>query len=70
MKKKILITGSSQGIGFAIAERLVKNKENFVYINGRNKSKLIKAKKKLNNCDIAFGNVNKNKTLNKISKKN
>ncbi len=35
MKKKILITGSSQGIGFAIAERLVKNKKNFVYINGR-----------------------------------
>ena len=69
MKRKILITGSSKGIGFAIAKRLVKNKKNFIYINGRNKTKLIKAKKKLNNCDIAFGNVNKSKTLNKISKK-
>ena len=47
MKKNILITGSSRGIGLAIAERLLCEGNNVV-INGRNKKTLLKIKKKIN----------------------
>jgi len=47
MKKNILITGSSRGIGLAIAERLLCEGNNVV-INGRNKKTLLKIKKKKN----------------------
>ena len=45
MSKKILVTGSSSGIGLAIAIKL-KKKGNLVIINGRNKKKLINIQKK------------------------
>jgi len=70
MKKfKILITGSSRGIGFAIAKKLSANKNNLIYINGRNKNDLNKAKKKINNCEAILGDLTNEKTLKKISKK-
>ena len=40
-KLKILITGSSKGIGLSIAKKLSKNKNNLIYINGRNKNNLL-----------------------------
>ena len=46
MKKNILITGSSKGIGFAIAKKFSENGQN-VILNGRNLKNLIKAQKKI-----------------------
>ena len=60
-EKKILITGSTKGIGFAIAQKLIKNDKNFVYINGRKKANLLKAKKKLINCSTILGDIGKKK---------
>lgn len=45
--KKILITGGSSGIGYSIAEKCL-SEGAIVTITGRNESKLIKAKEKLN----------------------
>ena len=45
MKKNILVTGSSRGIGLAIAEKLL-HEGNNVVLNGRNKKTLLKIKKK------------------------
>ena len=67
-EKKILITGSTKGIGFAIAQKLIKNDKNFVYINGRKRVNLQKAKKKLINCSTILGDISKN-ILYKISKR-
>ncbi len=68
-KKKILVTGSSRGIGFAIAKQLSKNKRNIVYLNGRFKKSLEKAKKVIENCEIVFGDVNNESQLKRIEKK-
>ena len=68
-EKKILITGSTRGIGFAIAQKLIKNDKNFVYINGRKRVNLQKAKKKLINCSIIQGDISKKNILDKISKR-
>ena len=40
-KKNILITGSSKGIGSFIAKKLHEDKNNQIFINGRNKKDLI-----------------------------
>ena len=45
--KNILITGSSSGIGFYIAQSLSNLVDYKVFLNGKNINKLKKAKKKL-----------------------
>lgn len=67
MKKNVLITGSSKGIGFAIAKKFgeVGCK---VILNGRNSKKLIKAKKKIANSFIEKGDLSNEKNCNKIIK--
>jgi 3-oxoacyl-[acyl-carrier protein] reductase len=42
MKRAILVTGSSRGLGFAIANKIVENGY-FVIINGKNKTNLLEA---------------------------
>ncbi len=65
-KKNILITGSSRGIGLSIAEKLYKDEYNQIFINGRNKKKLVNLKKKkLSNCEIALGDINNSTVLKK-----
>jgi len=66
--KNALITGSSEGIGFDIAKTLQENGCKIV-INGRNKSKLNSARKKLQNCAAIKGDVTKYKDANSIVKK-
>ncbi len=44
--KKVLITGGSEGIGFAIANKFVEHGA-YVIITGRNKDKLLSAKEKI-----------------------
>ena len=68
-KKNILITGSSKGIGSFIATKLYEDKNNQIFINGRNKKDLINLKKKLTNCEIVQGDINKTIVLKKINKK-
>ena len=68
-KKNILITGSSKGIGSFIAKKLHEDKNNQIFINGRNKKDLINLKKKLTNCEIVQGDINKTIVLKKINKK-
>ena len=56
--KKILVTGGASGIGFALAERFIKN-ENTVIICGRREQVLNEAKEKLPSlvtrvCDLAI----------------
>lgn len=63
--KFALITGSSEGIGFYIAKTLQENGCKVV-INGRNKSKLNSASKKLQNCFAIKGDVSNYKQANKI----
>ena len=63
--KSALITGSSEGIGFHIAKTLQENGCKVV-INGRNKSKLDLASKKLQNCFAIKGDVTNYKQANKI----
>ena len=67
-KKNILITGSSKGIGSFIAKKLHEDKNNQIFINGRNKKDLINLKK-LTNCEIVQGDINKTIVLKKINKK-
>ena len=67
MKKNVLITGSSKGIGFAIAKKFgeVGCK---VILNGRNSKKLINAKKKIANSFFEKGDLSNEKKCNKIIK--
>ena len=53
-KKNILVTGSSRGIGLAIALKLAREGNNVV-INGRNRKVLDKIKNKNKNIDIVVG---------------
>ena len=54
MKKKVLVTGSSRGIGLAIALKLLEEGNN-VLINGRNRDALVKIKKKYKNIKYVIG---------------
>ena len=58
IKKKILVTGSSRGIGFAISQNLL-NQGHQVVINGRNKSTLNRIKKKTKNIKFVTGDFTK-----------
>ena len=48
MRKKIIVTGSSRGIGLAIAQKLLKEGHQ-VLLNGRNKKSFKKIIKKIKN---------------------
>ena len=71
-KPKILITGSSSGIGFFLAKEFSK-KNYHVIINGRNKKKLILASKSIEDSDYIHGDMSKlniiQKNMNKLYKK-
>ena len=56
--KKVLISGSSRGIGFGIAERFCQEGAK-VLINGRSEEDLRSSSKKLNDCLYVAGNVAK-----------
>ena len=67
-KNKIaLITASSSGIGFEIAKKL-----SFegckVIINGRNKKKLLQAKKKIQGAEVFCGDLSKHYHIQKVIK--
>ena len=64
--KTLFITGSSSGIGFALAKYYSKNNYK-VIINGRNLKRLIKASKKLNNCDYIVADMSKAKNIKKVT---
>ncbi len=63
-KQKILITGSSSGIGFFLAKEF--SKKNYkVIINGRNKKKLFSASKSIENSDYIHGDMSKQDVIRK-----
>ena len=59
MNKKILVSGSSKGIGFAIAKKLLEE-GNQVVIHSRNRKKIISIKKKYDFTGAVFGDLSKN----------
>ena len=59
MNKKILVSGSSKGIGFTIAKKLLEE-GNQVVINKRNRKKIISIKKKYDFTGAVFGDLSKN----------
>ena len=63
--KKVLITGSTSGIGLEIANAFSKAKC-LVALNGRNKRKLHNAKKKIFNSLVSPGNVENPKSAKKV----
>ena len=67
IKKKILVTGSSRGIGFAISQNLL-NQGHQVVINGRNKSTLNRIKKKTKNIKFVSGDLTKPNDAKKMIK--
>ena len=64
-KKKIFITGSSSGIGYQIASRFASLGFE-VIINSKNKSRLTKASKSLNNCDYFVADLTKENLIKKM----
>jgi 3-oxoacyl-[acyl-carrier protein] reductase len=64
MKKKVLVTGSSRGIGLAIALKLLEEGNN-VLINGRNRDTLVKIKKKYKNIKYVIGDFSSPNQSNK-----
>ena len=66
--KKVLITGGSAGIGFEIAKAFAE-KNCQVVINGRNKTRLKKVSKKINNLLTVAGNVENPNSAKKIISK-
>ena len=64
-KKKIFITGSSSGIGYQIASKFVSLGFE-VIINSKNKSRLMKASKSLNNCDYFVADLTKENLIKKM----
>ena len=66
-KKKIFISGSTTGIGYAIA-KLFSGKGCWVGINGRNIKNLKKAKKKIKNLKIFNYYLNNKKNIIKLKK--
>ena len=71
MKKKnrILITGSSKGLGFHLAKHLSNNPENEILINSRNNKNLHKAKKIINRCNVFKFDTTYEKNIKKMKKK-
>tara|TARA_B100000965_G_C19572440_1_gene749737 strand:- start:401 stop:1141 length:741 start_codon:yes stop_codon:yes gene_type:complete len=67
MKKNVLITGSSKGIGFSIAKKFSESGYK-VILNGRNSKNLIRAKNKIKDSFIERGDLSKEKECNKIIK--
>lgn len=65
--KVVFITGSSKGIGKNIASKLLQEGCH-VIINGRNKQKLKKTSKELQNCPYIIGDVTNEKDVKKIIK--
>ena len=65
MEKKILVTGSSRGIGLAIALKLM-NEGNDVVINGRTKESLLQLKKKYKKLNYVVGDFANPGTAKKI----
>ena len=59
MNKKILVSGSSKGIGFTIAKKLLEE-GNQVVIHSRNRKKIISIKKKYDFTGAVFGDLSKN----------
>jgi len=68
MKKNILVTGSSRGIGLAIAQKLL-HEGNNVVLNGRNKKTLLKIKKKNLLFDYVVGDFSFPKQSKSIIRK-
>ena len=66
MKKKILVTGSSRGLGLAIAKSLNK-KGHLVVVNGRNLKKLKKIYVKEKFYSFEAGDLSKEKDAKKVS---
>ena len=66
--KKVLVTGSSSGIGLEIA-KYFSTAGSIVAINGRNKNKLIEASQNIKNSKIVHGNVEDSKVAKKIVSK-
>lgn len=66
MKKNIIITGSSRGLGLQIAIKLQKLGGK-ILINGRSKSKLKQLKKKYNFFDYYAGDLSKEKNAKKFA---
>jgi len=67
MKKNILVTGSSKGIGFAIAKKLSESGHK-VILNGRNAKNLIRAKKRIANSFIERGDLSNEKECKNLIK--
>jgi 3-oxoacyl-[acyl-carrier protein] reductase len=63
--KKILITGSSKGIGLALANFMIKQGCEVV-INGRERKTLINAKDYLGECDYVVGDVSVEKIAQQV----
>lgn len=68
MKKKILVTGSTKGIGLQIALKL-KKQGNHVVINGRDKKRAFQVNRKFNFKGIAIGDLSKEKNAKLVVKK-
>lgn len=65
MKKKVLITGSSRGIGFSIAKKLADSGHQVV-ITGRNPEKLAEASAKINAAGFIAGDLLENDSPRRI----
>ncbi len=63
--KTALVTASSGGIGFEIAKKLILEGCK-VIINGRNKKKLLQAKKKLKNVEVFCGDLSREKQIKRV----
>ena len=69
--KKVLITGSSQGLGLEIAKTFFENNYN-IFIHGRSHEKLIALKSELENksknkCTIIKGDLSSGNTIDKLA---
>ena len=66
MKKTILITGATDGIGLLAAKKL-SSLDNQILIHGRNKDKLISISKQLNNADLYVADFSNMEAVVKMS---
>ena len=69
MKKIILISGASKGIGLSIAKVFLKKKNYFLILNSRNKNNNInEILKKYDNVIYIGGDIRNTRTIKKIIK--